>query len=317
MACDFSVHLPPQVVDPTAVGETALAVIDDMEDLLSVYRSSSAFSCANAGAAERPVRIDRRAFELLELSARLSEQTGGAFDITAGALVRAWGFLHGPRCVPTEADRHAALARTGWRHLQLDSPESTVAFDVAGLEINPGSIGKGYAIDRAVKRIAEDFGIDCVLMQGGSSSVHGVGSPPGEDRGWLVAIENPYDPKRKVATVRLKNRAMGTSGTANQCFETGGRRYGHLIDPRTGWPAGELASASVLAADGATADALATALFIMGLDKAADFCKDHPEIGAVLVLKPADESHSAEPLRVQTFNLAKGEVDLRPERARV
>ena len=149
-------------------------------------------------------------------------------------------------------------------------------------------------------------------MQGGSSSVYGLGAPASDPRGWLVGVENPYNAQENLATVRLSNRAMGTSGTANQHFEWEGRRFGHVLDPRRGEPADELAAVSVIAADAATADALSTALFVLGLDKSIRFCENHPEIAALIVLKPdAGPSPNGRP-RVLTLNLSSREVNVRP-----
>jgi thiamine biosynthesis lipoprotein len=136
----------------------------------------------------------------------------------------------------------------------------------------------------------------------------------GDESGWLIGIEDPEDAGRTVATVRLGNRALGTSSTSNQYFLHEGRRYGHLLDPRTGRPADAVASTSVLAPDAATADALATAFFVAGLDKSAEFCHNHPDIAAVIVLKqtPAGEgavSNRRGP-RVVTFNLSSQDVKI-------
>ncbi len=303
MGCEFTVFLPPTAPGAMAAAEAALDEIDRTEELLTVYRDDSAVSYVNRHAADGPVRVDDRLFRLLTRSAGLTEQTGGAFDVAAGALVRAWGFRRGRRHVPDEPERLAALACTGMHHVELDNRRRMVRYRRKGLEIDLGSIGKGYAIDRAIRLLRRDFHLDCALLQGGRSSLYGLGSPAGDGRGWLVGVQNPFDPTRRVATVRLGDRALGTSGSANQYFEVNGKRYGHVLDPRTGRPAGELASASVLAPDAATADALATALFVMGLDKAADFCHNHPRIAALLVLKPERSGPTARLPRVVTFNL--------------
>jgi thiamine biosynthesis lipoprotein len=303
MACEFSVYVPPTAPNAVAAGEAALDELEPLEELLSVYRGSSAISYVNENAADRPVRVDDRLFHLLERCARLSEETGGAFDAASGALVRAWGFFRGPKHVPSEPDCLAALVCCGMQHVELDARERTVRFRVPGVELNFGAVGKGFAIDQAIRRLREDFAVECALMQGGQSSLSGLGSPSGDGRGWMIGIQNPYDPTRQVTTVRLKDCALGTSGAADQYFEWNGRRYGHVLDPRSGRPANELASASVLADDAATADALSTALFVMGLDKARDFCKDHAKIGAVLVLKPERHGGSRESPRVVTLNL--------------
>lgn len=314
MACEFSIYLPPTVAQPYEVGDAALAVIDEMEDLLTVYRDDTPISYVNQNAATAPVRVEARLYEVLKRAAEISRLTGGAFDATAGALVKAWGFFRGPRHVPEEAIRLDALACTGVQHVRFNDEEMSVAFDVAGLEYNLGSIGKGYAIDQAVRHVRNAHGVTTCLMQGGQSSLFGLGCPRGQDRGWLIGIENPFNPRETLAQVRLFNRGMGTSGTANQYFEHAGRLYGHVLDPRTGWPADELASVSVIAADSATADALSTGLFVLGLDKAITFCENHPEVAALIVLKPDVPVCEGRP-RVLTLNLSPRDVSVPPEHA--
>lgn len=312
MGCEFTVMLPPDQPSPMASAEAALDEIGELEDLLSVYRGDSAVSRLNRRAAEAPVRVNYRLYELLKQAAQLTWQTDGAFDVATGAMVKAWGFLRGPKRVPSETERREAFARSGMRHVVFDDEAISVHYAVPGLEINLGSIGKGYGIDQALKRMMADFGTDCVLIQGGRSSVRAVGSPADDGRGWLLGIQDPLWPDRQLGTVYLKDRALATSSAVNQFFEAQGHRYGHLIDPRTGWPADGLASVTVLAPDAATADALSTALFIMGLDKAAAFCQNHPEIAALLVPnRNGDDGQDARP-RVVTFNLPPEDVRLMP-----
>jgi len=310
MACEFSVYLPPITEQGMAAAEAALDDIQKTEEQLTVFSASSALSYVNQNAANGPVRVDKSIYQLLERSAVLTGQTEGAFDIAVGALIRAWGFVDGSKRVPSEAQRLSALNHSGQRHIELDPENRTVRFRVPGVEINPGSIGKGYAIDRAVRHMREQYDIQCVLMQGGLSSVYALGSPADDGRGWLIGIQNPDDTTRRLATVHLRNRALATSGASRQYFESGGQRFGHVLDPRTGWPADTLASATVLARDAATADALATALFVMGLDKASDLCKNRPDIAALLVLNPGQQGGTSAQPKVVTFNLTASDVDL-------
>lgn len=311
MACEFTVYLPPNHPDAFTAAEAALDEIQSMEDLLTVYRDDSPMSYVNQSAHQGPVRVDARMFEVLGRAAELHRLTGGAFDVTAGALIKKWGFFRGPRRVPSDEEIQAGLACSGMQHVHLDERAMTVRYDVPGLEINLGAIGKGYSIDRAVRRMSRDFGVHSALMQGGLSSVFGLGNP-GDPRGWLVGIKHPFDDSKLVATVRLQDRALGTSGTDNQYFEENGRRYGHILDPRSGRPADGLAAVSVVAADCATADALSTALFVMGLDKARVFCQTHGHVGAVLVYSPAAGGATSGPLSVEVLNLAREDVTLQP-----
>jgi FAD:protein FMN transferase len=157
-------------------------------------------------------------------------------------------------------------------------------------------------------------GAERALIQGGQSSLKALGAPPYEPRGWKVQIGDPFRAGKVLGAVRLKDRALGTSGTAQQFFEHNGRRYGHVLDPRTGWPAEGLASASVLAPTAAEADALSTAFFIQGVEAARQYCASRPEVGALLVTNPPS---GAQP-QVILINLHPNDVELRrpPERGR-
>lgn len=333
MGCDFAVYLHPLTRDPLTVAQTAFREIEELEDLLTVYRSTSEVSRINQEASRRPVPVDERTFALLRRSAELYNETQGAFDVATGAIINAWGFAGGSRRVPGPEEHAAAMAASGMRHVELNESDRTVRYRVDGLQVNFGSIGKGFALDAAMRRLKLDFGTRCALITGGGSSMLATGSLWGDESGWLIGIEDPEHPDRTVARVRLRDRALGTSSSSNQFLEAGGRRYGHLLDPRTGRPADEVASASCLAADAATADALATAFFVMGLDKIAEFCQNHSDIAAIVVLKngrcpgnvttragrrgPADQAVVSKRLsrRVLSFNLAPQDVKVESGRS--
>ncbi len=302
MATTFELFLPFDVPQAHDIACAALDEIDRLEEQLTVYRDTSEVSGINRRAAAEPVVVEARLFQLLELSARLTTETLGAFDITAGALIKAWGFFRGPRRVPSEAELADALDRVGMRHVRLDPERRTAFFDKPGLEINLGSIGKGYALDRVAETLRDVWGVRSALLHGGRSSVLGVGSPAGDDRGWLVGVRHPWEPERRLALVRLSDRALGTSAATFQHLEYDGKKLGHILDPRTGWPADALASASAVAPSAAEADALATAFFILGVDKARAWCERHPHVGAVL-LPPGEDA------RPVVLNLTPGPPD--------
>src|SRR5262249_42587733 len=162
--------------------------------------------------------------------------------------------------------------RVGMRHVVLDPEQRKVRFLKPGLEINLGSIGKGYALDRAAERLRRQGDLPSALLHGGQSSVYAIGTEPGEARGWAVGLQHPWSPGQQVAVVRLNDRALGTSAATFQHLEHNGRKLGHILAPRTGWPAVGLASASVVATTAAQADALATAFFILGVEQARAYC---------------------------------------------
>jgi thiamine biosynthesis lipoprotein len=286
MACEFSVTFPGGFRRAVDAGCAGLDEVDRLEAKLSAYETGSDLSCLNRMAFDRAVPVDAEVFEVLSLAARLTEATGGAFDAATGALIKAWGFYAGPKRVPGEAELAAALAASGMAHVRLEN--RTVRYLRAGLEINLGSIGKGYAIDRAARAVATGS----ALIEGGRSSLRAIGRPPGEPRGWQVAIGDPFRPGRALGSIWLKDRALGTSGSAHQFFVHNGRRYGHILDPRTGRPAEGLASASAAAPTAAEADALSTAFFVLGVDATRRHCREHPEIGAVLVTQPGADGRA-------------------------
>jgi len=287
MATTFEIELLYGTPNTLAAANAVFAEIDQLEQQLTVYRDTSEVSRLNRLAATTAVPVEENLFQLLALAAQITQETEGAFDITAGALIKAWGFYRGPRRVPSEEERSEALRRVGMCHVILDAEARTVRYRRPGLEINLGSIGKGYALDRAAQLLCDSYGLTTALLHGGHSSVNAMGKGPTDARGWSVGIRHPWEPDQRLAIVRLRNRALGTSAATFQHLEYNGRKLGHHLDPRTGWPAEEVALASEVAPTGAEADALATAFYILGIDKARAYCESHPGIGAILL--PQDE----------------------------
>jgi thiamine biosynthesis lipoprotein len=289
MATDFEVALPLGTPNATAAAESALDLIDGLETQLTVYQDSSEVSRLNQHAAQEPVPVEEQLFGLLQLAQRLTAETDGAFDITAGALVKAWGFFRGPRRVPEPHELAEPRSRSGMRYVVLNEENRTVHYHRPGLEINLGSIGKGYALDRAALQLRDNWGIASGLLHGGHSSVYAMGTEPGTETGWTVGLSHPWHPERRLALLRLRDRAVGTSAATYQSLEYNGRKLGHILDPRTGWPAEGIASASAVAPTAAEADALATAFYILGVEKTREYCERHPGIGALLLQEGAEK----------------------------
>ena len=292
MGSYFEIRLGAKTPGAVDLATRALDLIDNLEAQLTVYNDESEVSRLNKSAHLGPVVVERGLFDLLKRAVELSRLTGGAYDVTSGALSEAWGFTRGPKRVPSADELAEARARTGWQHLRLELEGPSVAFDVPGVRINLGSIGKGYAIDRAVDVIRRHWTPTSALVHGGQSSLFALGSPPGRFGGrWEIALRNPFSPDSPLGTLRLRNRALGTSGGAFQRFEIEGKTYGHILDPRTGQPADGPASVTVLAPTAAEADALSTALYLLGPEAARELSARRPEIGVVIVEEgPADGS---------------------------
>lgn len=283
MATTFEVILPFDTPAASEVAEEAFGLVDRLEDQLTVFREHSEVSLLNRRAAREAVVVEKELFELLVLAKQIHQETSRAFDITIGALTKAWGFFRRAGRVPVQAELRDALGKVGLAHVDLQADKCAVAYRREGIEINLGSIGKGYALDRLIRMLWKDRQVQTALIHGGQSSIFALGNEPGSDRGWPVTLSDPRDPDRNIGLFRLRNRALGTSSATYQHLIHEGRRLGHILDPRTGWPAEGLLSATVTAPTAAVADALATAFFILGVEGARQYCGAHPEVGAVLV----------------------------------
>ncbi len=264
MATEFAILLPPQSLEAVELAVTTLEKLDQIEQTLTIYNDGSEVSKINRLASQKPVRASKSTFDLIERALQWSQRTQGAFDITAGPLVKAWGFTERSGRKPSADEVEAALAKVGYRHLRLNRENQTVQFDIAEMSINLGGIGKGDALDQIADELRRE-GLNDFLLHGGSSSVLAAGDQiANSGLGWPIGIAHPSKPKRRLAGVRLRNQALATSGSGKQFFHHRGKRYGHVIDPRAGFPAGDLASLTVITDSAADADACGTGLFVAG-----------------------------------------------------
>ena len=295
MACRFEVLLHPgKPNNGPELAMHALDVIANLEKSLSVYIPDSELSTLNRQANLAPVRVSESTLELLQLGIEIYNKTSGTFDMTAAKLSKTWGFYRRQGMMPTDDQIREALAEVGSDHVHLDSQERTVYFSKP-LEVNPGGIGKGFAIDIAASILRRD-GVDDFAFHGGKSSILCVGNQTlgtGKEQGWRIAVRHPEQSERVLGWLTLRNQALGTSGPANQFFYFRGKRYGHIIDPRTGWPADGMLSITVLHPSAGWADALATGLFVAGIDQAIQYCEQNPET-VMLAILPGKRSGECE-----------------------
>ena len=286
MACEFSVIMNPGPHERVMAVGDVLELVHDIEGWLSIYKSGSEISVVNRKAAAEPVHVRRALFDLLQTSKQLFDQTGGAFDIAAGAQVQLWRECRSKQRIPTDEEIEAVLRQSGTEHLQLDDQSTSVRFDVDGVQLDPGAIGKGYALDEAAAWLKKmDGGPDDFLVHGGHSSLVAWGEHSGQG-GWPVGIGNPLFTKKRLGTVLLNNQAMSTSGSNIQFFRHEGRRYGHILDPRTATPVDGMLSVTVFAESAAIADALSTAFFVLGVENAQKCCDNLSGIGVILIPFP-------------------------------
>ena len=236
-----------------------------LDAMLSNYRPESEWSRVNREAAAHPVEVTPELFSVLSSCLEYSRQSDGAFDITVGALMKVWGFYKGEGSMPRRAEVTDALTKVGYRHVFLDPDTKTVRFTRPGIELDPGGIGKGYAVDRIVDVLKRE-GVDAALVSASGSSIYGLGAPPEDSRGWAITISRPREPEEAAATVFLRDMSLSTSGSYEKFFWAGGRTYSHIMDPRTGYPARGTSSVSVQAARTLDSEAWTKPFFINGRD---------------------------------------------------
>jgi len=246
-----------------AAVDAAFDEVRRLDELLSNYQPGSQWSEVNRNAAIQPVRVSPELFQLLAACVEYSRKSEGAFDITVGPLMKVWGFYKGSGHLPHKPEVAAALARVGYRHIRLDPDARTVRFDRPGVEMDPGGVGKGYAVDRMVEVLRQN-GVRTALVAGSGSSIYGMGAPPDEPRGWPVKIKDPKDSRKTLAEVWLKDSSMSTSGSYEKFFRAEGKIYAHIMDPRTGYPAQGSVSVSVIAPRTVDSEVWAKPYFING-----------------------------------------------------
>jgi thiamine biosynthesis lipoprotein len=284
MAVQFQVHLNAGEFDEGP--EAALAALDLLEPLeaqMTVYRETSEVCQINRLAYAEPFGVEPRLFRVFALAQTISQETAGCYDMTSGPLSKLWGFYRRQGRMPSPAEIAATLPSVGYEKITLDASASTIRFAVPNMELNLGGIGKGYALDCLSQHLRLQD-VESFLIHGGQSSVLAHGSRLGASQpGWSVGLAHPLRPETRLAEFQLVNQALGTSGSGTQFFHHQGKKYGHLLDPRTGMPAEGVLSCTVIARTAAEADALSTAFYVGGLALARDYCEQHPEVAALLV----------------------------------
>ncbi|MCS7303509.1 MAG: FAD:protein FMN transferase [Thermoguttaceae bacterium] len=269
--------------EPTAerVAQAALDRIQQLNDILSDYDPESELSrlCQQAGTGQS-VRVSEDLFRVLAAAQRWSERTEGAFDMTVGPVVRLWRRARRSRQMPSPSALEQARQLVGYQNVLLDPDRQTVLLKKAGMRLDPGGIGAGYAIDEAL-RVVLKHGINRVLIDLGGDIR--LGDPPPDRPGWRIGVPGlePKAPPREF--LLLARCAVATSGDAWQFVELGGRRYSHIIDPKTGMPLMDRCSVTVVAPDGLTADVLGTAVSVLGPEKGMKLVDQTPEAAAWMI----------------------------------
>lgn len=257
--------------------EAVMAEMRRVDALMSHYKPESELSQVNARAAGGPVRVQPELAALVARALEFSELTGGAFDITYASV----GYLYDYRAHarPSDEEIAARLPAVNWRHVIVDREASTIRFAREGVRIDLGGIAKGYAVDRGIG-ILRHFGIrQGTVTAGGDSRILG-------DRGgrpWIVGIRHPDDRARVISRIPLEDAALSTSGDYERYFDEGGRRYHHIINPKTGRSAGALRSVTIIGPDATLTDGLSTSVFVLGPERGLELVERLGGVDAVLV----------------------------------
>ena len=262
MATRFEVALHGD--DPARLRAAAGEVLDEisrLEGMLSLFKPTSEIAHCNSRAAAEPVPVSAEVFTLLQRCRALTNETGGAFDITIAPLMRCWRFHNDTGSVPTDDEIEQARACVGMKHVELDEADSTVRFTREGVMLDLGSIGKGYALECASALLAENE-FENFLIHGGTSTICARGAQA-DGVPWRVAVKHPDENRPPLHIVDLRDESLSVSGIGGKSFiDADGQEQGHVIDPRTGRPTQAARVAAVVCESATTSDAWATALLV-------------------------------------------------------
>ena len=244
------------------LAESAFDEIDRLEALLSNYRPSSELSRISREASRGPVTTDPETFDFLQRAFYWSRESGGAFDITVGPLLRAWGFFFHHGRIPSQAELTALRRQMGWDKVSLDQTSRTVTFQSGQpMELDPGSIGKGFAADKVVALLRSE-GVTAAFVSAGGSTLYGMGAPPGT-AGWPVNVPDPHRPGSIASTLLLHDQSLSTGACTEKFFIKNGHRYCHIFDPHTMRPVEGMLQATVVDPSATDSDALSTVAFVL------------------------------------------------------
>jgi thiamine biosynthesis lipoprotein len=277
MACVYAIELyGPDAQNLPSVVNDAFDEVDRIDRLMSHYKADSPLSRINREAGRHAVPVEPELFDFIADAMRYTRQSDGAFDITVGRLMKAWGFFRGEGRMPSAGELADARRVVGAAHVLLDAQAKTIRFDKPGVELDLGGIAKGYAVDRAAG-VLRARGISSALISAGGSTIYALGAPPGRE-GWDIAIQDPIDTRKEARTVQLKDRALSVAGSSEKAFEFEGVRYSHIMDPRSGRPVQGMLSVAVLASSGTQGDALDDAFFVLGPTRSPKYSKQWPGV---------------------------------------
>lgn len=244
--------------------DSAIHEIQRIERLISSWDPSSQCSEVNRQAGIRPVKVDLELFQLIRRARKVSALTQGAFDISYASIDKIWKFDGSMKSIPTPKMIQASIAKVGYTKVILKREDTTVFLTEKGMKIGFGGIGKGYAANKA-RNLLQQLGINNGLVNAGGDLI--AWGKQANGKSWQIGIASPTEEKIVLGWLDIQNQAVVTSGDYERFAMIDGKRYGHIINPATGYPATGIKSVSVVCPDAELADALATAVFVMGTKK--------------------------------------------------
>ena len=263
-----------------AAFRAAFERIAELDAALSDYQPESELNRVCRAAVGKPVTVSGDLFRVLSASEQLSEESGGAFDVTLGPVIRLWRQARREQRLPSPEALRDAEERSGYRMLHLDAATQSVLMDRSGMQLDLGAIGKGYAADAALAVLAKQ-GITRALVA--ASGDLAFGDPPPGRRGWRIAIDSLEGANGLARVLELSNAAVSTSGGGEQHAEIGGRRYSHIVDPATGTGLTKAIAVTVVAGRGIEADSLATAVSVLGPERGMALIRERADAAAIAV----------------------------------
>ncbi len=254
--------------------------IKRIEKLISSWDINSQTSLINRKAGISSVKVDKELFQLIQRSLRISKLTLGAFDISYASMDRIWKFDGSMTEMPSEESIIRSVERVGYSNIILDEKDQSVFLKLKKMKIGFGGIGKGYAADRA-KELLQNKGVKAGIINA-SGDLNAWGKQP-DGKDWMVAIVNPLNKEKVFSWLPVENSAVVTSGNYEKYVKLNGELYSHIIDPRTGYPIKGILSVSILTKSAELADALATSVFVMGVETGLDFINQLKGVECIIV----------------------------------
>jgi len=276
--------------------EKVFAVFTGVDQQFSTYKPDSELSRLNASADQAPFDCSERMWELLGHARRAYQLSGGGFDISAGPLMKLWGFYRKRDAVPSADEIKAVLTRVGLDKVVFDEQAKTVRFSVAGMSLDLGGIAKGYAVDLAADALAAMKIGRGIIDLGGN--IYCLPEPPPGRQEYRIGVRHPRHPRdasQLISTVPLLGQAIATSGDYERFVVLDGRRYSHIMDPRTGYPVGDMASVTVVAPRALTTDILSTAIFVDRAEGLEGMIGGDPQVHALVIRAKAEGKLEPEP----------------------